>query len=206
MENTDLLEKVSALFMKYGVRSLTMDAISSQLGISKKTLYKYVNDKDDLVRQCMSLNSSESQTEMREACENARDAIEELILTSRIASEKIKNIHPSIFYDLQKYHPEAWNIFKKFKQDFLYKIMLDNLKRGIAEGLYHEDINIEIVASIYVAIMGNIFDNELIAQKNVSIYDLHKEMFAYHLRGIVNRKGYEKMETYLYGKDKNNII
>lgn len=185
----ELLAKASSLFMTYGIKSLTMNDISSRLGISKKTLYNYVSDKNDLVYKCIDMHIIDNECRMNAACQHAPNAIEELFAFSRFAGEQFAAIHPSIFFDLQKYHPEAWERLRSFEEKTILEVTKTNLRRGIEEGLFRDDFNVDLIAQIYLSMVQNIFHNANQLLSGLTMADYYKNMFDYHIRGIASEKG-----------------
>ena len=197
MKEEQLIEKASEIFLSHGIKSLTMSDMASKLGISKKTLYNFVSDKNDLVKKCIQYHISENECELHEACSTSHNAVEELINFSKIAGAKMKLIHPSIFYDLQKYHPEARAIIRNFEDKAILELTINNLEKGIEQGLYRKELNINIVANLYVSVVQSIFNNTAIIQDGISVAEYYSEIFNYHIRGIANEKGIKLINQYL---------
>ena len=193
----DYLLQASEFFLLHGIKSLTMNDMASKLGISKKTLYTFVTDKNDLVKKCINLHITANECEMKEACTISHNAVEELINFSRIAGSKMKLIHPSIFFDLQKYHPEAWNLIRNFEDKAILDLTKSNLTKGIEEGIYRSEMNIDVIAPLYVSVVQNIFNRTTEIQDGMSIVDYYSEIFNYHIRGIANEKGIKLINQYL---------
>lgn len=184
-----LLIAITELFMRYGIKSLTMDDISRHLGISKKTLYQHVSDKKDLVKQCMALTVAAEECALFGFVEENGNAIDELFLVNKRISEKLQNVQPAVMYDLQKFYPEAWRVLENHKQCFVYEMMVKNINDGVKEGLYRENVNPEIVAKIYVSMIDKMFDSEFFPNRPFSFEVMHREIARYHIRGIANEKG-----------------
>ena len=201
----ELLIASTALFMKYGIKSLTMDDISRHLGISKKTLYLFVTDKKDLVKKGMKLMVDEEKEMMLEVIKNSNTAIDELMGITRCVSTKLGEIHPSVIFDLQKYHPQAWKIMEDHKMNFIYEMMLENLKRGIKEGYYRENINPLIIANIYMGMVDNMLNPENPVSKTTSIDKLHIEIIRYHIKGIANENGIAVLKEALKNEENNHL-
>jgi len=193
----ELIIKASQIFLSFGIKSLTMNDIASKLGISKKTLYNYVSDKNDLVKKCILFHIETNECEINEACNVSSNAVEELINFSKIAGEKMKQIHPSIFYDLQKYHPEAWSIIRNFEDKTILDVTKSNLRQGIDEGLYRDDMNIDLIAEIYVSVVQGIFQNTKFLSSGIAMSEYYFQIFNYHIRGIANEKGIKLINQYL---------
>jgi len=183
--------EASVLFKTYGIKSMTMDDIARSLKISKKTLYKYVNDKNDLVCKSMKLDLEKSECAFTDVCDQDVDPIEELFNIGAFAAEHLKSLHPSVMYDIQKYHPEAWRYFEEHKDTHIYKSVLDNMERGKEKGVFRKELNSIIIAKLYVARFDVIFNPEIFSPIEYSFAKVHKEMMDYHLHGILTQKGLE---------------
>ncbi len=184
-----LLEQVDKLFMRCGIKSLTMDDIARELGISKKTLYLHCSDKEDLL-----IKSFAHHFQCEEQFQNGivgknLNAIDEIFEVSKHVSEMLKTIHPSIHYDLRKYYPEAWKIFSEYRKNFMLKCVSDNMEKGKQEGLYRANLNIPIVARIHISRVDVVFDGELFPASQFNFAEVFFEMIRYHIRGIASPKG-----------------
>jgi TetR/AcrR family transcriptional regulator, cholesterol catabolism regulator len=197
-----ILEHVRKIFMRYGIRSVTMDDISRELKISKKTLYKFVTDKQDLVVKVMNSECLSDQCMFTEIVGQSKNAIDELLNVTAHIGQKIQQFHPSIHYDLEKYYPEAWELFNKHKGTFVYECVVNNLRRGMKEGLYRDTLQPEIISKIYVTRIDMIFDPEIFPQPDFQFGEVYKEMMRYHIRGIASEKGIK----YLLDKLKSENI
>ena len=197
------LVEIMQQFMKYGIRSVTMDDISKNLGISKKTLYKYFKDKDEIVSTLMQMDINAEMELLDSLVQCSENAIEETYSFSGVLIEKLKAVNPSMIYDLEKYHPQAWKLFETHKRIDVYGCIKSNLERGIKEGFYQELMNPEIVARIYSEKIDMLFNQELFPVDKFKIENVYNEMIRYHLRGIVNDKG----RNYLKKRklEKNNL-
>lgn len=193
------------LFMKYGIKSLTMDDIARHLGISKKTLYQYVSDKKDLVKQGVSLLIEHEKSVLCKAQQESSTAIDSLINMTRCVSSEMGEMHPSVIFDLQKYHPEAWKLIENHKKGFIYNMMLENLKRGIKEGYYRGNINPAIIAGIYTGMIDTIMNPESTLFKTITFDQLHKEIIRYHIKGISNDKGLAYLKEVLKKQENDKL-
>ena len=185
------LGEIMQQFMLYGIRSVTMDDISKNLGISKKTLYKYFKDKDEIVSTLMQMDINGEMEMLDSLVKCTENAIEETYAFSKVLTEKLKAVNPSLMYDLEKYHPKAWKLFITHKRVDVYDCIKSNLERGIKEGFYVEHLNPEIVARIYSEKIDMLFNQELFPMNKFKVENVYNEMIRYHLRGIINDKGRE---------------
>lgn len=177
--------------MRLGIKSLTMDDVARQLGISKKTIYKYVSDKNELVRKCVEWQSREENSAIAEVKKAGLNAIDEIFEISKMVTELLNQLHPSVYFDLEKYYPEAWDIAVNKRKKRVYDDVVANMNKGVQEGLYRSDLNVEVVARIYVAKMDLLFDGNLFPSHQFSFTDVYIEFFRYHIRGIASEKGRE---------------
>ena len=192
-----ILEAAELLFRKYGIRSVTMSDIASQLGMSKKTLYQYIENKNDLVEK-MVANYIESEKEMcRQAAQSAEDALQEMFSISIQVQRNIENMNPSLLFDLKKYHFSIWQQFEAYRKDFVLSLMKNNLIRGKSEGIYREDMDPEIISRIHIGSMHIFSDDVILPPDQFPRPTVHKEFVFYHMHGIVSEKGRALMNNYL---------
>jgi TetR/AcrR family transcriptional regulator, cholesterol catabolism regulator len=198
---------VSALefFMKFGIKSLTMDDIARKLGMSKKTLYLFVKDKKDLVNKGMMLCLEEEQFVLTQVTVDSENAIDELIGFTRFVNSRLSDLHASVIFDIQKYHPDSWAMMQDHKQKFIRNSILENTKRGIKEGIYRENLNPEIVTSLYMLMMDGFFHAEEHFGKDVRLEDLHLEMIRYHVNGVANKQGHTLLKETLKKEENNHL-
>lgn len=197
----DLLKQVVHLFMSYGIKSMTMDDVARHLGKSKKTIYQFVDDKKDLVTQSVEYQIGQNQEKVCCAIEEKEgNAIDQLVNINLQVNEQLKNIHPSVLYDLKKYYPKAWMVLQNHKQVFIRDIVLRNLKLGIKDGLYREDLKPEIVTELYLAMVNMTLDPDFKTDETLSVEALHTELLRYHIRGIASKEGIEYLMKKLNNK------
>jgi AcrR family transcriptional regulator len=198
-----ILRESARLFSKYGIRSLSMDDICRELGMSKKTLYQYVDSKPDLIAHILQSTYGEHGKGMLEFIEGEHNAIDELLAVSRKVCLNMQNFNPSIIYDLQKYYPEIYKTHYDSKMISIFNDIKANLKKGITEGLYRDDINVDLVARLYVQKLEDVHNPTFLATivADVATYaKVFHVMFDNHIRGICNATGlayYEKQQQYL---------
>ena len=186
----ELVIQASEIYMRYGIKSMTMDEMSRQLGVSKKTLYQHVKDKNDLVEQCVQMQHEEEQKMIMAVIEETENSIEQMLKISRIIIETLRNIHPSIFFDIAKYHPSAMKMMDKNKEEFICGCIVQNLVLGIKQGLYRKNLNPEIISAIYVGMIDMMMQDGIKAS-NLKPDEIYSEMFRYHIRGIASDQGLE---------------
>lgn len=194
MEEKEILANSALLFTKYGIKSMTMDEISRQLGISKKTLYLYVSNKKDLVIKVMKLIIETEQCVILNLNETESNPIDEIMEITKMVSAQMKEMNPSVLFDLKKYHPKAWQILEKHKEEFVSDCIKKNLNKGIETGLYRENLNPEIVTYLYLSMVNGMIDPDKEISSGFRYYEMHLEMMRYHIRGIASKKGREYLK------------
>lgn len=185
----EIINKSALLFLKNGIKSVTMDDLSKELGVSKKTIYKYFDDKNDLVTKIVETITSLDRKACKEARCDSENAIDALFKISEFISEMMQNVHSSVFFDLQKYHRDAWQVMEEHKRTFVKSQLQENIERGQEEGLYIPTLNPEIIASIYMSNMAGLFDGETFDFDVFNFKKLLKEIIHFQIRGVANKKG-----------------
>lgn len=191
----ELRHRAMRVFLELGIRSVNMDDLSKELGISKKTLYKYFKDKRDLIQQCMSQHCGDMEEVILQAESAEGNAIDVEMALIRFVHETASQMHPSMLYDLRKYHPKAFDMVTDQRNDLMLKSMSRNIRRGQKEGLYRTDIEPEVAAQFLVA-LGNQVRN--MAQDPESAWPLPKlflQSILYHIRAISTPAGTAYLES-----------
>lgn len=198
MENTELqlINTVRCLYQKYGIRSVTMDDVAREMGISKKTLYRLVKDKTELVQKVFRHVMTERAESFLAQTSKAGNAIEELFQVNHCVNEIMRDKHLSMEYDLKKYYPEIHTDLMTFKRQRMYESMKRNLERGKAEGVYRENMDPHILARLYVLRMESIDEEQYLSVDDYTAEDFFNEVFEYHIRGIANEKGIAWYESH----------
>jgi TetR/AcrR family transcriptional regulator, cholesterol catabolism regulator len=192
-----ILKTAVDLFWRYGVKSITMDDIAKELGISKKTIYQHFNDKDAIVKEVVEQELACEKTDIDRLEAESRDPIEEVLRTSDYIQASFGTISPVLLHDLKKYHPKAWNLFQKHKHEHIIQGIIENLQRGIQLGFYRESINVEVLARMRVEQIEMAFDPSIFPPQKFSMIDVHVQLIHHFLRGILTDKGFTLYNTYV---------
>ncbi len=184
-----IVERAETLFLSFGIRSVTMDDIASEIGISKKTVYQFFDKKEELVKEVV-VGYLQREKEMALAIQStAKDALDEMRMLGQFIMGMIENISPSALFDLQKYHRASWELMMQKQNEHDIDLIIENIKKGIEEGLYRTDFEPEIVAKIF-AKSSHMVVNELSDRNSkFSKKQLIKELYEYHVNGISTPKG-----------------
>lgn len=195
-------QKAHDLFMQYGVRSVTMDEIALQMGASKKTIYQYYADKDELVDAVMVDIIAYNQDCCMKDRASAKDAVHEVFQAMDMMQEMFQNMNPIILFELEKYYPRSYEKFKHHKYSFLYKVLKENLERGIKEELYRIEIDIDILIKLRLETMMLPFNQMLFPQNKYSLIKVQIEFTTNFLFGLATIKGHKLITKYQQDRTK----
>ncbi len=190
-------------FMQYGFRNVSMDDIASNLGMSKKTLYQHFTEKEELVAAALEFDIENNQKDCVRCINTSNNAIAEVYDIIRVVAEQLRDMNPMVLFEMQKFHPKAFKRFQQHKDEFILKMIHQNLLRGIAEGLYREDINIEVLAKFRLESMMLIFNPEIFPfSKSYPLMDLMMIIGEHFLFGISTNKGYKLIQKHQLDRSK----
>lgn len=197
-------QKAGELFFRYGIRSVTMDEIASQLGISKKTIYQFYSDKDSLVKDIFTGITDENKKKCIQFKDVSENAIHEQFLAADSAQEIFNNLNASVLYDLNRFHPSAFAEFEKFKKQFLFNCIKENLQRGIKEGLFRKDVDINIITWLRLEMISGIFNYEEVISGRTKPHHFEDVMKDFFLHGICTSKGLTLLSKYKHQRQKKS--
>ena len=187
----NIIHRATELFLTLGFKSVTMDDIANKLGISKKTIYVHFENKTKLV-EATTLEMFELITQgIDNICLLEKDPIEEIYDIKKLVLEHLKDEKSSPYHQLQKYYPKIFNSLRSKQYGLMEDCVADNLNRGIALGLYRDNIQIEFISKIYFTCIMALKDKQLFPLINFSMNSLMDHYLEYHVRGICTPKGLE---------------
>jgi AcrR family transcriptional regulator len=192
---TDVLVRVRELFYKYGVRSVSMDDICRDLGISKKKLYQLFSSKNELVAKLLELERENFKIIFDTYNFEGVNAIDILLTVSKELGERFRDISPSMTFDLVKYYPDIYNKHVEDRIDFIFKKIQINLEKGINQGVYRDDLSVELVSRLYIRRLIDLHNPEFFPADKFSFQTLFDVMFDNFIRGIANPKGIDYYES-----------
>lgn len=191
----ELVGPIKELFYAYGLKNLSMDEISRRLGISKKTLYTFVKNKEELVEKVF-LYEESLVVKMSEKLDNEPiNAIEKLLKISQMIHEEMKRISPMIRFELEKYYHQTFEKYAEKKRRFIYEGMKSNIRQGISEKLYRDDINIDLVATIYINSFIEFHESDICKVLDINFIQLLEVLFENHIRAISSPAGLAYFES-----------
>jgi AcrR family transcriptional regulator len=191
-----IVNRALELFMKYGIRSVTMDQVSGQLGISKRTLYETFRDKNELLRECIGHLSRSKSLEARQMVRDSENVIKTIYSLARKGEELKQKINPLFFEDMWKYYPE---LHKEVTKESRYRdttLTLNLLKNGISDGIFKEGLDVDLVNTFFHQVMNIIMNEELFPRDTYAHADIFRNIIMPYLEGISTLKGKKEIEKY----------
>ena len=200
MEERDTKDKIlkgaEGLFMKYGVRSISMDDIARHLSVSKKTLYQHFADKEDIVTQVCQEHMESKWKKFEAIRKQAANAIDELAMLSVRLKEDMEEMNPALLFDLKKYHPKALAVWERYKGTCMNDSLKQNLVQGIQEGYYRADINVDILSTANMCLSEMAFDDKVFPHDKFKFSEIQMQLFEQFVYGITTEKGRKLYQKY----------
>lgn len=175
--------------MRFGIKSITMDEVARHCNISKKTIYQYFNDKDALVKEIMERHIEQDRCVIQNLHDQASSALDEVVKISEYLKTEIAGIHPSVLYDLRKYHSSAYEVFENHRDNHFLGLVTRNLERGVKEGVYRSEINIGIYARLRILQLEALFDGKLFPKTEWEQTSVQLYFIDHFVRGLATEEG-----------------
>jgi AcrR family transcriptional regulator len=191
-----IMVKAEEMFMQYGIRSVSMDDISNNLGMSKKTLYQYYADKDELVDAVVDSHITGIQGDCLDSRKDARDAVHEIFITMERILGEFSNMNPMLLYDLEKFHFRTYQRFRDHKDKFLAQIIRENIEWGIKDELYRNDINVDIITKFRIESMMIPFNVSVFPPGKYQLGELSEKIIEHFVYGLATIKGHKLIQKY----------
>jgi AcrR family transcriptional regulator len=184
------------LFLQAGIKSVTMDDIAKHLGMSKKTIYHFFNDKNELVIALVKKKLEEDECQINDIIQSSDNVIEEMINMMKCSEEIFSRINPIVIHDMQKYHPDAWSEFQKFKANVLVKTLEELLTKGIKQGFIRPEIDVKILAKMRVNQVEMGFNALIFPVAQFSTWRVQYQLLEHFNYGICTIKGHKLLDQY----------
>lgn len=196
----DIKERILAasheLFFKFGIKSITMDDIARHLAISKKTIYQFYKDKNEIVEKFTDEILKNHQAQFDKISVESKNAIHEMIEIMKYMEPVFRHMNPNLFYDMQKYHRNAWKKFREFKEGCVMGKVEENMQKGIAQGLYRNNINTKIMARLRIEEVEMAMNPEVFTSEMFDLPSVQISLLDHFLHGITTIKGHKLINKY----------
>ncbi|MGH2552210.1 MAG: TetR/AcrR family transcriptional regulator [Chitinophagaceae bacterium] len=198
--------KADELFLKYGIRSISMNDIAAELAISKKTLYQFFADKDELVDAVVDKELKRGQKDCLESRQQSIDAVDEIFITMEQIADQFRNMNPVVLFDLEKFHISSFQKFQKHKHEFLFDVIRKNLERGIKEELFRPEINVDVMSKFRLESMMIAFNISVFPSRKYDLVEVTREILEHYLYGITTLKGHKLILKYKKARPSARLI
>jgi TetR/AcrR family transcriptional regulator, cholesterol catabolism regulator len=200
-----IVGEATTLFFAYGIRNVSMDDIAKHIGMSKRTIYQYFADKDELVYAFMQVGMQEQMKEMRETAEKSENVIEELHLAMVKTRELFSKVNPMMLFELRKYHPKAWDFFNQCKEGEMQEHLIKTMQKGIREGVFRANIDVEILAKMRLELVQVALDPKTFPSPQFNFVEVNLQLFEHFVYGIITLKGLNLLNQYKKQNNEANI-
>ncbi|HEX7902335.1 MAG TPA: TetR/AcrR family transcriptional regulator [Chitinophagaceae bacterium] len=201
-----ILLKAEELFMQYGIRSVSMDDIANNLGMSKKTLYQYYADKDELVDAVVDGHIKMIQTDCVGCQKDATDAVHEIFITMERIMQEFNNMNPMLLYDLEKFHFRSYQRFKEHKDKFLAEVIRKNIEWGIKDELYRPDLNVDVMCKFRLESMMIPFNVAVFPPGKYNLATVSEHIIEHFVYGLATIKGHKLTQKYNDQRQKKSTV
>jgi DNA-binding XRE family transcriptional regulator len=184
-----VLEKATELFLTLGVKSVTMDDLANEMGISKKTIYTHFENKTKLIEEITTHLFCSISAGIDTICALDKNPIEELLEIKKFVMQHLRDEKSSPQYQLQKYYPRIYASIRTKQYEMMQHCVVNNVRKGIGMGIYRENLNVDFVSRIYFSGVISIKDHLLFPQEMFATNKLQDDFLEYHLRGIITPEG-----------------
>ncbi|WP_394907418.1 TetR/AcrR family transcriptional regulator [uncultured Mesonia sp.] len=190
-----ILKTATDLFLSFGFKNVTMDEIAQNLAISKKTIYTYYTNKNELVNSCSHYLFCQISTGINAILDQNLNAIDEMIAIHQFIINSLREEKTSVQYQLNRYYPSVYKSLKEKKSKKMLLVIQNNLEKGKESGCYREDLNPKMVAEFYRTLIEGIRNNKNLLTDNLSINTIIYNFLDYHLRAIVSPLGLKHLKS-----------
>ena len=191
-----ILAQASELFVKSGIKAITMDDIARETGVSKRTIYEHFRDKDDLLLACLNFMDKAQSIETDQITKNSANSVEMALSLLKNAMKNLKSFNPLFFDDLRKYHYEVWKKTYVINNEKSVDQIQILLRKGINEGYLREEIDIDMMTRLLHAQFKILTDDNYFPSGNYSKLSVFEAAMIYMFRGIATKKGLEIIDNY----------
>ncbi len=192
-----IIKKATDLFLTLGFKSVTMDDIANELGISKKTIYLHFSNKNKLVEEVTFNLFIVICDGIDKVCENSNNPIEELYDIKMLVMHHLNNERASPQYQLKKYYPAIFERLKYKQFDVMYESVKESLIKGKETKVFREDIDVDFISRMYFNGMTGIKDYTIFPKETFTMEYLTESYLEYHLRAIVTEKGLKILNNFI---------
>lgn len=191
-----ILHKATEMCFRFGIRSVTMDDIAKELGISKKTIYQNFEDKDEIIFQIMQSEMEKDKCEWADLGKISKNLLDKMTHALKLMRKSMVGMNSAIIFDIKRYHPRAWALFQNHKNHIIKDSVTKDLNEGIKEGMFRDDINVEFMATYRIQQVEMGFNPEIFPPNKFDLVEIQTTLMDHFIRGILTEKGLKQYNSY----------
>jgi len=199
-----IVKGASELIMQFGIRTVTMDDIAKHLSISKKTIYLYFKDKRELVNTITEAHLATEEVRFEDVVNESENTVHEMILVSECLRDSMQEMKINIMNELQKFYPEAWELYMDFKQNVMKRSIQDVIERGQKEGHFRNEIDPELIALMRIEQVQTFFIKKHYLAKQYSLAEVQLQLFDHFIHGLFTIDGHKLFNQYITTNTQKN--
>lgn len=193
-EFKEIIAQIRSFSFPEGIGDMTIDELSEKTAIPKELIYKYVEDEKDLVRHILKFERESFKVIFDVHNFDGVNAIDILLTVSKEIATKFSNMSPGITYDLKTKYPDVYKRHFKSRMDFIFNKIQINLQKGISQGIYRDDLSIELISRLYLSRLIDLHNPDFFPPEEFNFETLFDAMFESHIRSIANEEGLKYWE------------
>ena len=201
-----ILNGAQELFFRYGIKGITMDDVAKHLSMSKRTIYEKFPNKDAIIEILLKQHLEKHLEDFKKFRHSSANAIEEILMMLQPLKQLFESMKPRVLLELKKFHPHSWESFQKFKKNALMETLISNMKRGIKEDLYRNDIDLNMLAVLRIEEVELAWNPEVYPPADYNLAKVQICLLEHFLFGITNIKGHGIAEKYKKQLNINGLI
>ncbi len=191
-----ITEEAAKLFLKYGIKAVSMDMLANQMGISKRTIYEVFSDKDELIAGVLKLMAVKQKELVEKLFCESENVIEAIFKLFEIMSEHLSKMNPVFSLDMKKYHAGLLSKLQETNEMPFVRTNAEMIARGIREGVFRENIDVEITNKCLYEVMRMSDDRDIYNQGDFDKKHVFRDFYINYLRGISTPKGLDLINYY----------
>ncbi len=192
-----LIDRAASMFLRSGIRTVTMDDIARETGVSKRTIYENFENKDALLSECLLHVDNIYLKESEELTKNADSTIFEVLGMMKVTVKALNIINPLFFSDLRRYHFSVWNSAMEINQERQRSKIFTILKKGVNQGLFRKQIHVEVVGKLLIEQLRIISNEDIFPELKYPPVLVFENVVVNFFRGISTQKGVAIIDKYL---------
>ena len=191
-----ILEEVLALFQREGIEANSEEELRNKLDISQATYNELFAGKEDLVRQTVLFDLDQQREKHQKLLKDVNNPIEEILILLQDGIQNMQKTNPQYVVDLQQNYPAVWEIALNHLNTYSYHEIYDILNRGVQEGVFRKDLNLQLVTKIILEMITLLLNPQIFPPERYNLAEVFRSIYLYYFRGLCTDNGAKNADTY----------